>query len=193
MNKPRGLNKEDIEFLNNLQLKMNTQNHCGQASPRYWTVMEKCKEWGIAEDYADDCCICDEDGNEYYSETLEGTLKLLSEDYEIGDYKVLSNGTVELTDEDYTCDIWSLQDITEYIDEKFNKGLNVCYFKNNERVVPNTMFLTLEECQKHIKSNHYHYNEGRPYSMTAWRSNEVAKLYDILENIVWEEQIKEEL
>ena len=190
MHKPRDLNREDVEFLNNLQFKMNTQDHVGQASPRFWTVIEKCKEWGMDREYADDCCICNDEGKEYHSETLAGTIKLLSEDYEIGNYEVLLNGTVEINTEDYTYDIWSLEEITRYIDEEFNEGLNVCYFKNSERVVPSTMFLTLEECQKHIEANHYHYNEGRPYAMTAWRSPEVAKLYEILENVVWEEQFK---
>lgn len=190
--KPRQLTKKDIQFLLDLQFQMNTQDTVSQASPRFWVVREDWKEWGIDSSCADDCCICDEDGNEYYSETLEGTIKLLLEDYEIGKYEVLSNGGLEIYEDDYTHDIYSLEDIVSYIDEKFNEELNVCYFKETKRIVPNTMFLTLKECEDHIERNHYHYNNGKPYAMTAWRSPQVAKLYEILENVVWEDGIKEE-
>ena len=195
MHKARDLKREDIEFLNNLQFKMNTQDTIGQASPRFFVVIEDYKEWGLSSDYADDSCIVDDEGNEYYGDTLGEVLDSLSEDYDVGDYEVLSNGGIEVEGANgYIHDIFSMDDICLYIDEEFNEGLKVVYYRNTERVVPDTMFLTIEECEKHIKSNNYHYINPRCYAMTAWRSPEVSKLYEILENVVWEQlEVKGEI
>lgn len=192
--KPRQLNKEDIQFLLDLQFQMNTQDTVSQASPRFWVVREEWKEWGIDSDYADNCCICDEDGNEYGGNTLEDVFKNLLEDYEIEEmYEsvIYEKSHIELQCSDEVIFLCDLDDIVDFMKSKWG-DLSVCYFKETKRIVPNTMFLTLKECEEHIERNHYHYNNGRPYAMTAWRSPQVAKLYEILENVVWEDGIKEE-
>lgn len=56
----------------------------------------------------------------------------------------------------------------------------------------NTFFLTLRECKEHIQRNHYHYNKTvHSYAMTAWRSPQVEKLYEILENVDFSKLMKE--
>lgn len=180
----REINEEDIEFLRNLQHEMNTQDTVGQADPRFWVVMETVRQWGYDSDYADDCCICDSEGNEYRGETLEEMLKQFIENddydisYTVGDFWVEIDG--------YDSEIMTFEDICEYMNATFGKdNLSVCYYKDVERIVPNTMFLTKRECEEHIKRNHYHYNKPHSYAMTAWRSPQVKKLYEILQNVDW--------
>ena len=60
-------------------------------------------------------------------------------------------------------------------------------YKEEYQIVENTFFLTLKECKEHIEANHYHYNKPRPYAMTAWRSPQVEKLYEILAETDWSE------
>lgn len=190
MHKARDLKREDIEFLNNLQFKMNTQENMGNISPRFWVVMEKHREWGIEDGYQDGTCITDCEGSEYHGSKLEIIEKLIEEGCEIGDYRVIEFDAIWLEYEDIT--IHDLEDLVGYMNENFNKEFTISNYRNTNRIVPDTMFLTLDECKKHIKSNHYHYNNGKPYCMTAWRSPEVSKLYEILENVVWEQLRVEE-
>lgn len=56
--------------------------------------------------------------------------------------------------------------------------------------VPNTMFLTLEECCRHIDANSYHYDHPRAYCMRAWRSPDVKRLWKALKGIDWEKVIE---
>lgn len=53
-------------------------------------------------------------------------------------------------------------------------------------ICENTLFLTKSECKKHIELNHYHYNNPHSYAMTAWRSPQVEKLYEVLKSTDWE-------
>lgn len=36
-----------------------------------------------------------------------------------------------------------------------------------------------------VQSNDYHYENPHSYAMTAWRSLQVSKLFDILQNTDW--------
>ncbi len=180
----REINKKDIEFLCHLQHEMNTQDTVGQADPRFWVVMETVREWEYNYDYADDCCICGSDGREYHGETLEEMLNQFIENdgydisYTVGSFWVKIDG--------YDSEIMTTEDICEYMNIAFDRDdLRVCCYKYVERIVPNTMFLTKRECEEHIERNHYHYNKPHSYAMTAWRSPQVEKLYEILHNVDW--------
>ena len=61
------LNKEDIEFLKDLQNKMIKQDKCGTASPRYWVVMQDMKEYGYEEECADGCELYSGEDSEIYT------------------------------------------------------------------------------------------------------------------------------
>ena len=66
-----------------------------------------------------------------------------------------------------------------------------CYRKEHYRY-PDTMFLTNRSCKEHIRLNHYHYSgDAHSYAMTAWRSPEVERLWNILDVIDWK-SMKEE-
>lgn len=62
----------------------------------------------------------------------------------------------------------------------------VGYYYNEHYRYPDTMFLTNRSCKEHIAANHYHYSgDAHSYAMTAWRSPEVSRLFDILDKINW--------
>lgn len=52
-----------------------------------------------------------------------------------------------------------------------------------ETIVPDTLFLTLRECEEHIEANRHHYSNPRPFCMCAWRSPQVEKLVEILHEV----------
>lgn len=172
----REINEEDIKFLKNLQYEMNTQDTVCQADPRFWVVIETVRQWGYDPDYADHRCIVDLEGG-IVGETVKECLKSLDENYDI-----------KLDDLNITGDNIKDLDDLEYYLSKYTNGchnFNIGYYKDIERIVPNTMFLTKRECEEHIKRNHYHYNKPHTYAMTAWRSPQVERLYEILHNVDW--------
>lgn len=160
----RELTTEDIDFLKNLQNEMNTQDTVCQASPRFWVVAQE--EWNpTGEDYCDEI--------HYFN---EGT--------DFGEWEDLLKHLIE--SEDYEEDLNGIEnydDLPEYIKDEYDEVP-----VSKEHVIqPNTFFLTKKEAEEHIRRNHYHYNETvHTYAMTAWRSPEVEKLYELLEKIDWE-------
>ena len=101
-------------------------------------------------------------------------------------------------DEDYTEGDEILEEynyidgIEELIEALSDLGLiedgeyTIGYYRNEHHIYPNTMFLTNRSCKRHIELNHYHYDaDVHSYAMTAWRSPEVEKLWDILQKVDW--------
>lgn len=175
---------KDIEFLKDLQHTMLTQDTICQASPRFWVVMQTIREYGIEDGYEDGSCIIKDNEVNYEGDILKIIKELIEEGYNI-DY-VLDNKDIYIDHNK----IWDIDELVDYLDETFK----VVNYKDKEEIVPNTFFLTNEECKKHIKANHYHYNNPRSYAMTAWRSPQVEKLYNILENTNWDNiNIEEEI
>src|SRR5574344_1848444 len=44
---------EDIQFLKDLSYELNTQDHVGQANPRFWVIMDTKKVYGYDKEYRD--------------------------------------------------------------------------------------------------------------------------------------------
>ncbi|NFF75949.1 hypothetical protein [Clostridium sporogenes] len=179
------MNNEDKNFLKQLQHEMLTQDTVGQANPRFWVVMQDVKIYGI-EDYLDitgQTIIYD---GEEIGDTLEEVCDFLvdyiydeSLEYELTYFhnSISTNGWDEL---------YTMEDTFNFMNEELGmKNIELVNYRIEQRIVPDTMFLTLRECQEHIKSNSYHYKNPHPYAMTAWRSPQVARLYEILMNTDW--------
>lgn len=63
---------------------------------------------------------------------------------------------------------------------------DVAAYRKEHYRYPDTMFLTNRSCKRHIELNHYHYSgDAHSYAMTAWRSPEVERLWNILDKIEW--------
>lgn len=186
------MNKEDKAFLKELQHQMLTQDHLGQASPRFWIVRHKVRIYGINSDF-------EHDGTEvvYDCETIANNFKELyeylrdnEEDLEIEYEEDCLGETVTINkDSDDEKEFEEIGELIDYMIQElgYDDGLYFVNYRDEYVIAENTMFLTLEECKKHIENNGYHYNEPHTYAMTAWRSPQVKRLYEILENMNWDE------
>lgn len=159
-----------IEFLQSLGKEMKEQDNDYQAAPRFWVVAENEKEYGIDTDYADGIVAYDSEGSTW--ETPEELMQHLIE-----------YGYIEEEDVDKR----GKYDFAEIIDMVDGSEYGMCGYKENRDVIsPNTFFLTKRECKDHIERYSNHYAEPHSYAMTAWRSPQVERLYDIIENTEWE-------
>jgi hypothetical protein len=159
-----------IEFLQSLGKEMKEQDNDYQAAPRFWVVAENKKEYGIDTDYADGIVAYNSEGSTW--ETPEELMQHLIE-----------YGYIEEEDVDKR----GKYDFAEIIDMVDGSEYGMCGYKENRDVIsPNTFFLTKRECKDHIERYSNHYAEPHPYAMTAWRSPQVERLYDIIKNTEWE-------
>lgn len=178
------MKKQDIDFLKDLQHEMLTQDTVCQAHPRFWVVRQKRRCYGIDDEFG-------YDGTEvvYDSETLAEDLKELYEyleEYEEDLDIEYCEEHITINAEESEC-FHNIEDLVDYMREELNydDGLYLVNYREEYVIVPDTMFLTKRECEEHIRKNHYHYNEPHSYAMTAWRSPQVEKLFDLIMNSNW--------
>lgn len=187
------INKADIEFLKNLQHVMNTQDTVCQADPRFWVVEGTEREYGIEAGYEDGCEIVTYDGTVIAS-NMEEAYEYIKENADIPDENlnnlvfdpVLDTIIYTVKDEDETI-MFDFDDVIDFLRED-EDNMRVANYRNIEKIFPNTMFITNDECKAHIKANYYHYpKDAHSYAMTAWRAPQVERLWKILQTINWDE------
>nr|DAX85791.1 MAG TPA: hypothetical protein [Caudoviricetes sp.] len=175
------MNREDRDFLKELQHEMLTQDPVCQANPRFWAVMQKERVYGIEEGYGDSGCIVTHEYEEF-ADNVEDCIEWICDNYNKDDF---DESEKELFEELIQCS--NLEDFIDLANELIG-GFQLVRYTEIDRIVPDTMFLTYRECEEHIKRNYYHYKkDARPYAMTAWRSPQVERLYNIIQNTNWEE------
>jgi hypothetical protein len=175
--------KEDIQFLKNLQQELLTQDNDGQAAPRFWSIMDY-RIVPANEEY-------DNGFEQYFHNDGDHTefknftdLKKFLEEYfeeEIEEDKDLQE---HLSNEDK-----NFYELWEYVEDNLNDDgfFSKVFVKEEQYVIPDTMFLTKEDAKRHIELNHYHYSpKAHTYAMTAWRSPKVERLLKILETFDWD-------
>jgi len=173
------LNKEDYEFLLELQHELLIQKHDCQADPRYWGVAEIKREYGVDSEFSyDGCTIRNEDDCEftYDDDEIEDCKEAL-----VNEEKCTMKEIVRITDLEVLCD---------FLNEKLDSdNYKIAYYTENRNHISNQTgcFITKRACKNHIASNYYHYKSGHTYAMTAWRNPEFERVLDILKNIELEE------
>ena len=187
----RGITKEDLDFLMDLQKEMNTQDTVCQADPRFWVIAGTEKEYGFDPDYADGFTVYDEDSQAAESmEELAGyildNVLPISDDYEDEvEYSEFFK-CINIETEDDNVELSTPDEVCEWLNEH-GHNFSVSYYKNKRNLYPGTMFLTHKDAMKHLDDNHYHYsNDAHTYALTAHRSASVEKLYKILQEVDWE-------
>jgi len=187
------LSKDDVEFLKELQHVMNTQDHVCQADPRFWVVQGTEKEYGIETGYEDGCELitCDgtiiasnmEDAYEYLKENADISKENLT--FDSASDSISYTVTDEEGEEDETI-MFDFNDVINFLGED-EDTMHVANYRNVEKLFPNTMFITNDECKAHIKANYYHYpKDAHSYAMTAWRAPQVERLWKILQTMEFE-------
>lgn len=198
------LTEDDVDFLQDLQFEMLTQDHVGQAAPRFW-VVEGTERIFCGTEYGTDGEILYQDTDEcadgldnaveyflnnYVAELEEKDIVIEKDDVMNGyavKHTVIDDDGDDLSD---TVNVWTIEELIEALEEHdiIDSGSysSACY-KLAPHIYPNTLFLTNRSCKSHIQWNHYHYSsDAHSYAMTAWRSPEVERLWGILDKIDWE-------
>lgn len=183
---------EQIQFLKELQATMKHENECdydGQASPRFWAI----------KDYRN------VPGHEDYDNGHEEYIFNDGDHIEFKNFNDLREFLVEHYEDDIDEDE-ELQELLKNEEENFNElwdyvfdvlnedgYFRKIFVKEEEFIVPSTMFLTKEEAKRHLELNHYHYSKkAHTYAMTAWRAPKVEKLINALMDFDWDAiEIKE--
>lgn len=180
----REVMREEIKFLKELQKQMQYENehdYDGQASPRFWTIMDYRKVPGNP-DY--DSCVSEyffNDGDHIPFENFQDLKEFIEEHYE---EEIEEDEDLKMILEENNFD-----ELWEYIGWHLNGDgyFDEVSVKEEEFIRPNTMFLTKEEAKSHLELNHYHYtSKAHTYAMTAWRAPKVEKLINILLNFDWD-------
>lgn len=178
------MNQEQVKFLVNLQKELKTQENDWQASPRYWAVKDYKKEIGNEDYHNGEISYFHNDGDAVEFENLK-ELKEFLYDYE---FHEADDCLAELLEDDET-DFETLWDYLENTDSDFES----LFMTEVAFIVPNTFFITKEECKRHIEANRHHYtSKAHTYAMTAWRSPQVERLWELLETADFEKILKEE-
>lgn len=176
------MDKETVEFLKQLQLEMKTQEHDGQAAPRYWSIMDY-RLVPTHEDYdVDRYMYFHNDGDHTEFKDVEDLKEFLTEHYlevdEQGELEKLLNNPYTTFDV-----LWDFVQTWMNDDGYFDEAP----VKEESFIVPDTMFLTKEEAKSHLELNHYHYtSKAHTYAMTAWRAPKVQMLYKVIEETDWD-------
>lgn len=174
----RKIKKSDIEFLKGLQEELKTQDTDSQASPRFWVLRDY--EWQEAtSDFYDRVVIYFSWDQEVY-EVSDAVERILEGEFGLSDEQLDELRGMDISDD-------NARDIADWIDQNVSHPTSLHYEERVAFIVPNTFFLTKREAKEHIKANHYHYTKDvHTYGMTAWRSPQVEKLFQILEEVEWE-------
>jgi hypothetical protein len=179
--------KEDIEFLKQLKQEMLTQDTVCQASPRFWVVMQSVRDYWVDDDINGICIYDIEAAESAFEGDMEGLAVWIKEEFDAVKKCECDNGYLEIVCEDENeFFITDISEIKDFLEEYAAGQYSICNYRDREEIAKDTFFLTIRECKEHIDANHYHYNKPHPYAMTAWRSPQVSRLYDILEKTEWE-------
>lgn len=166
--------QKSITFLKELQKELRNQPHDCQASPRFWVIRDY-QDFPCEEGYQDKTEVNWPDGD------FVGDFEELKEDVLGDDYDLSEEAKEDLDN------LASAQDAVDWIYKHFQNHSYIVYVQTRPFIIANTLFLTKKEAIQHIKANSHHYTSRvHTYAMTAWRSPEVEKLWNILEFFDWD-------
>ena len=169
---------EEIQFLKDLQKEMNTQDHVGQADPRYWTIKTYDKEYGKEMDDNDGICVCYESD----CDTIwEGEVNFWNIDETVeAILQAIDKQGIELNEEEVEY-IKNSYDESSLIEALEDADFEIMKWRTKSTCTG--MFLTHKAAQEHLQRNDYHYSDdAHTYAMTAWRSSE-EMLWKILQTV----------
>ena len=156
------ISDESYEFINHFCKEINAQDSRGTRLPYLYAVRSVERIEGNSDDY--DGIMWVHDGDEYSTYSM---LEILLED------------EIVLGDE-----------ITiDYLEYDYNYGHNddfegfTKYYYKEQRVIKN-VFFTEAEAVRHIKQNHYHYDDPDTYVIHLFRNDETLKLIQCMFEII---------
>jgi len=165
------MKQEDIEFLRELQHELNTQEHDGQAAPRYWGIAQRIEK------------PCPEGCGDTILYVGDGGVMTCEEFVDFIENNNYQDGHADEWEEVYKC---SESDLAEFANDVLGwSDVRVVYQETDYHYIgeDSNVFLTKRACLAHLSQNHYHYKKGHTYAMTAWRNPEFERLMNILQTM----------
>lgn len=174
------LNTTQIAFLKTLQERLKTQDHCGTAAPRYWTILDY-QEVPADPSYEPETgfrlsllSVGEEIGN---SDDLEALAEYCIDTYEV-ERSVFYRSKKDLLP-------WQevYNNLKEYIDNEGDSDFFLVPFVYAP-VYSKEVFLTKEACENHLNRYSYRYSrKAQPYCRCAVDCEELKQLLEILETL----------
>ncbi len=197
----RKITKEEVEFLKQLQKRLNTQDNLGQADPKYWVIRDYDKIYGKDLNNSNGFCIIDTytcepiiDSDEIndirgnLDVIIEKVRETLSEseregfiiDDEYGDFNP-QKWKENVVDVSYNLESF-IENLNAYVGEENGEAFTL--LESQEYPRDSNCFLSNEEAQNFLKRNDHHFSDkAHTYAETAWRNPEMEKLVKILHEV----------
>lgn len=169
------------------------------ADPRFWVVQQR--RWReVPEGHGGDMAIRDagslttSTGEEFAHSWLEWAMGRDGFDAEADEVTLGTSVRMRVSEGGDRDDPWDwevtqldAQALREDVEEGIvPPGNEVVWLDWEWETVENTLFLTLEECERHIGLNRHHYDHPRSFCMHAWRSPQVASLWEAIKGTDWD-------
>lgn len=192
----------DVEFLQNLQHVLNTQDNMGQADPKFWVIKgSKYYETDynpyndVEPDHYELYIVCTGDviatTHEELAAAINEKAPFLKATAENDHYIRFVNFEEDTGGaEPYITFIGSIanEDLITMLDDIFEMNVDVRAIERTDYVYPDTFFLTHEDCEEHLRRYGYNYSDdAHAYAMTAQRSPRYERLLEILKTVDWSE------
>jgi hypothetical protein len=194
----RPITKQEIDFLKQLQLNMNTQDHICQADPRYWVIRDYAKVYGEN--------LNNYDGLEIYVYKDGGPVNVLLDNSNItNDIEKMLDAIINelvsclyidkdsITEEqkqviiDYSYDLYSMV-------EEFNNTVDEVELSIQQYgLIPfdTNVFFSHQEAKDYLASREYKFSsKAHTYALTT-ESSEINKLFKILHEVDFDKLIGE--
>lgn len=166
------MNREDIEFLRELQNELRTQTNDGNAQPVYWSVMEK-REILQHDDCGEPRIFDGED-----MMLLDEAVAMIEDHF---DKEEWTEDEKKEWDETTKTDFY---EVKEFMNYWLGDDFEVVYISEEDHLSEDTgAFLTKRACQQYIAQYGYNHRKPRAYAMTAYRNFELERLLSILTNM----------
>ncbi len=190
----RLINNDDIDFLRNLGAEMNTQEHDSQADPRFWVIREY-REDAVWEEQASEYAVTHDGESVDLAEAIKEQYEETAlSNYRYNDFSAFMPQRfgfyAYVRDEDGKLDVRiEVNDSSaaaEWLCSE-DESYDLVPIDKVAHIVHNTFFITKAEAKRYIE--HQRHNlaiKPHTYGMTALRSREVSRLWEILQNVDWE-------
>ncbi len=196
----RPITAEELEFLADLQHRINTQDHIGQADPRYWVIKDERKIYGSDLNNVNGFTVIERgrgDSDEYFEgenvryEELTDIIKkgLCEREYfdskQADEYEFNQKAWDEILEASYDID-----SLIENINENNTDGLKFEVFEYSTYDEDSNVFFSHKEAKEYLQANKHHYsNKAYTYAMTTG-SNDIRKLIKLLHEVDFNSLLK---
>lgn len=205
----RVITTEEINFLKDLQHRINTQDHISQADPRYWVIRDYKKHYGKDLNNSDGWVIIDTTEGD----TLLDSKNVVDDASSCKNYLEAVIRTVlnEIKENDMLPEHFNEDcfDSTKWKKDVVDLSYNVESFVENlndfidwadrfavveyeDIATDSNAFLSHEAAQAFLKSNSHHFSDNaHTYAVTAWRNPDAEKLIKILHEVDFDKLLQE--